>query len=52
MVGCGMVPPLDYQIQRGGDIHAEANDQRPAPGRSVERIGDLLDLDLATFLAG
>jgi hypothetical protein len=39
-------------VRQGHYAHAAADDQHHAADRFVDRIGDLLDLDLATFLAG
>ena len=43
---------LTVHVRQGHYAHAEASDPHPAPDRSVETIGDLLGMDLATFLAG
>ncbi|MEK6191912.1 MAG: HAD family hydrolase [Chloroflexota bacterium] len=38
-------------VRQGHYGHAAATDNGPAPDRSMDRIGDLLDLDLESFLA-
>jgi beta-phosphoglucomutase-like phosphatase (HAD superfamily) len=42
---------LTVQVRQGHYANADL-DMVPAPDRSIERIGDLLDLDLQAFLAG
>jgi beta-phosphoglucomutase-like phosphatase (HAD superfamily) len=41
---------LTVHVRQGHYADADANDWYPAPDRSLERIGDLLQLDLASFL--
>lgn len=43
---------VTVHVRQGHYAYADAVDQQPAPDRSVDRIGDLLDLDLVSFLAG
>lgn len=43
---------MTIHVRQGHYGEADAGDVQPAPDRSVDRIGDVLDLDLEAFQAG